>query len=396
MDVTPRQKIQQKADLDVARQSRVAPVIFLLLWAVIAIAGGLYDSHPTFVVLNSLVVLSITSFRVFTLRNFKDRYLENPERTRQLLVSGFFMSALHWGSLGAYILYEPSFEPIVMPYFCSMIGIASVSLFYLCTSMRLAMTYYCLMFLPMIPVNLWLGGVTHNTVAIISLLYLAGLYIVGRGFHRMYWLALTNSILLDRRAKQLAELSSTDGLTGLKNRLHFNKKFAEEWKRAHRIKSPLSVLMVDLDHFKSVNDNYGHLTGDNCLKAVAKSLTEIINRPTDIIARFGGEEFVVVLTDTNEEGAVVVAESICDSIRNLSFYADEYTITLSVSIGIATAVPNNHDNHDSLLSIADQALYAAKEAGRDQYQIGAFEEERQMEFSLGSSERALSLEVEEA
>jgi len=166
---------------------------------------------------------------------------------------------------------------------------------------------------------------------------------------------------------ELARLVRIDDLTGAENRRSFRESFELEWKRAIRAKSPLSVLMIDIDFFKIFNDTYGHLAGDECLKSVVATIKSTVNRQSDTVARFGGEEFVVLLPDTDLEGSMNVAEEIRKNIELLGI-ENKGTLEsniLTVSIGVAVKEPLYDMNMESLLKSADDALYIAKSRGRN-------------------------------
>ena len=163
---------------------------------------------------------------------------------------------------------------------------------------------------------------------------------------------------------KLEELSVRDGLTGLYNRREFEKRLNEEVHRARRYDEVLTVLMLDVDHFKDVNDRYGHQTGDEALVTVA-DLIRLNVRPVDVTCRYGGEELAVILPETDANGARIVAERIRGNIaESLITTLQGYTIHVTVSIGLAT-FPRDGDTGTGLVSAADQALYAAKQDGRN-------------------------------
>lgn len=168
---------------------------------------------------------------------------------------------------------------------------------------------------------------------------------------------------LMRANLELERLTRIDGLTGLGNRRYFDEYLAAEWKRCQRTESPLSVLMIDVDHFKRYNDAYGHLAGDDVLKQVARVIQEGSTRSTDLAARFGGEEFVVILTGVPQEGASYVAERLVQGVRdlNIAHGADRVTI----SVGVATAWPDAEGDPARLVNAADLALFRAKNEGRN-------------------------------
>ncbi len=167
--------------------------------------------------------------------------------------------------------------------------------------------------------------------------------------------------------EMLREKSFNDGLTGVRNRMYLESEYEKEWLRSRRERSDLAVLMIDLDHFKRVNDEHGHLCGDRALCFVADIVRKEISRPGDIIARYGGEEFLVVLPGTGNAGAYALAEKIRATLENTAFTYDNQAIQLTVSIGYAVQTATEClEDASSLLDAADQALYAAKHNGRNQ------------------------------
>jgi diguanylate cyclase (GGDEF)-like protein/PAS domain S-box-containing protein len=166
--------------------------------------------------------------------------------------------------------------------------------------------------------------------------------------------------------KTVEALASTDALTGLANRRRFDQVLKNEWRRGLREQSPLSMLMIDADLFKSYNDTYGHPRGDSCLKQIAEAVEGVAARPGDLVARFGGEEFAVILPNTDREGALKIALYICDAIRARNIpHIDNPLGIMTISVGIATVMPALGQNAVNLLELADEALYKAKRAGRN-------------------------------
>jgi two-component system chemotaxis family response regulator WspR len=165
---------------------------------------------------------------------------------------------------------------------------------------------------------------------------------------------------------ELQKLAALDGLTGIANRRRLDEVMRLEWLRGRRDKTPLSLLMCDIDCFKMYNDSFGHLAGDLCLKKAAAVLTEHLKRPADLAARYGGEEFVIVLPDTTLDGALGIAHACRDQIEQLAianYNAPGGRITMS--IGVASVVPSPGGSLENLIANADKALYAAKTAGRN-------------------------------
>ena len=170
---------------------------------------------------------------------------------------------------------------------------------------------------------------------------------------------------------QLLHLSLRDGLTGVANRRHFNEHMEIEWRRMRREGSPLSVIMIDIDFFKLYNDSLGHIPGDECLKRVAEVLRNTLKRPADLLARFGGEEFVAMLPGTPAEGAAKVAEMMRVAVEEagIEHPGSKISRCVTVSLGVASTVPDGSGSPDDLIRAADQALYKAKHAGRNRIKV---------------------------
>ncbi len=167
--------------------------------------------------------------------------------------------------------------------------------------------------------------------------------------------------------KELEQLSFKDGLTGLANRRKFDLSMEIEWRNAKRTEQPLSLIMVDIDYFKQYNDHYGHLQGDDCLKLVGKALSETANRARDFVARFGGEEFVLVLPETDHLAAAALAERCRQAIAELQIPHAKANgqPRLSISLGVDTIIPQQKDQLLDFINRVDRRLYLAKQQGRD-------------------------------
>jgi diguanylate cyclase (GGDEF)-like protein/PAS domain S-box-containing protein len=177
--------------------------------------------------------------------------------------------------------------------------------------------------------------------------------------------------LAEQKLKEVNELlqylSTIDGLTGVSNRRAFDERLGMDWKQATRNSTPLSLIMFDIDSFKAFNDLYGHQGGDGCLKQVAIKAQEALGRSQDLLCRYGGEEFAVILPETTETAAIKVAEKIRSTIEALKIPHSGSNVSpwVTISVGTATIIPNQHTSILNLIAIADKALYQAKQAGRN-------------------------------
>lgn len=180
-------------------------------------------------------------------------------------------------------------------------------------------------------------------------------------------MAVARERKLREMADELESQTLVDGLTGIANRRRFDLHLSDEFRRAKRNASPISLIMIDVDYFKNYNDNYGHQQGDECLVQIAGALSKTLNRARDLVARYGGEEFSVILPDTNEDGALQVAEAMHAEVESLALphawsgVGDHVTI----SVGISTLTPEQTTSTGTLIHAADRALYQAKRSGRN-------------------------------
>ncbi len=172
---------------------------------------------------------------------------------------------------------------------------------------------------------------------------------------------------LKRNRDLLENIVHLDGLTGIRNRRFFDDALANEWRRGGRRGSPLSLIMIDIDHFKKFNDTYGHIIGDDCLRQVADTLSDTVRRPADFVARYGGEEFSAVLPDTDADAARLIAELMRKRVESLEIsHSGSSAEVVTVSLGVATVVPRRSSDPEMLVQSADKMLYEAKEGGRNQ------------------------------
>lgn len=208
--------------------------------------------------------------------------------------------------------------------------------------------------------------------------FILTLSVIGMGFAVLFseQKAMTRSLedKVRARTRQLEEsnsklgaLSATDGLTGIANRRRFDEVLASEWAHAGQTRQPLALALLDVDLFKSYNDHYGHQSGDDCLRMIAKVLGANARRSGDLVARYGGEEFALIAPAADEHSALAMAHAICEGLAALGHaHAPSPFGVVTASIGVAVMVPRDGDSHEALIQRADRALYQAKARGRNQ------------------------------
>jgi len=223
-----------------------------------------------------------------------------------LLIGG----GLHWGLMSAWLIYHPEHvdQRHVLTVVLSAFAMGGTSILSISGFVR--RWYPIVVYAPSAIGALLLGGSENHVLVALLAFSLLYIHAASKLAARDYYDAVRNEKLADARSLELRELSITDPLTQLRNRKYFNEQFLSDWKSCSRSKSPLSVLMIDLDHFKSLNDKYGHLFGDVCLQQTAATLSSCVQRSTDTIARYGGQEFIAPRPATNEKAAVPLGQTI--------------------------------------------------------------------------------------
>ncbi|MCU7812532.1 MAG: sensor domain-containing diguanylate cyclase [Candidatus Thiodiazotropha sp. (ex Notomyrtea botanica)] len=184
---------------------------------------------------------------------------------------------------------------------------------------------------------------------------------------RFYVISHSNITERKQAENKILELSRADSLTGLSNRRYFDEYFINEWNRCTRAQVPLTLAIIDIDYFKLFNDSYGHYTGDDCLKSISSVLQSYTKRPSDLCARYGGDEFMIIYGNTSLDESLVLILKLMDAIRKLEIPNPNAPTgpSVTVSIGLATAYPEMETNEEDLIRAADRLLYTAKNEGRD-------------------------------
>lgn len=189
-------------------------------------------------------------------------------------------------------------------------------------------------------------------------------------FENKAYYVLSHQNITERKLAEenVLTLSRLDRLTDIPNRGYFDDFFNDEWNRCKRLNMPISLALIDIDHFKSLNDTYGHLAGDECLKEIAVLLKSFTKRPSDLCARYGGDEFIMLFGNTDNETSLMMINNLLDAIRELKIPNLNHNAipTITASVGLAAMYPDHKTTKEDLLRAADTALYISKERGRNQ------------------------------
>jgi len=361
-------QLQFQALHDLTNRSKGGIIMYSCVWLMITLIYDIHTSHTDFFVLNLAAFIILVTLRLAHLYCMRNAYQYKSATLMQWFVGNLLLCAVHWGLMTAWVIHDPTLSEINLLFLIITPAFALGGASTLSISSEIKVLYPTLMFFPMILALLADGGLQEYLLATLCGITLIYIFVSTNASHKDYWEAITNYMVAEERAEQMEKLSVTDPLTKLHNRMYFDSEYTKEWKRSLRLKAPLSVIMMDIDFFKNINDTYGHIFGDDCLKVIAQTIGAEAKRPTDRIARYGGEEFVMLLPNTNAEGAKTIANRIRKAVENIVIDFEGETVKMTISIGGATAVPTLNEDRSLLLRRSDSALYHAKESGRNQYQ----------------------------
>jgi len=355
--------------LETAQRTSTGLFIYPAVWLTLALALDETQEHPGFVWGHAGALLVLMGLRTWWNRRLPDALQHSPTQAGRVFNALVLFTALYWGTLTAWCERLAPGSAWAWIMLACTIGFCAGGNTMFAIHPRLRFTYPVLMILPVVGVHLLDPTPEHLAVVVLAVVLALYLLKSSRLVYHDYWAGKNAQRLAEQRAQALEMASLTDGLTRIPNRMHFDRQFAYEWARQCRHGGSMAVLIIDLDHFKAVNDRHGHLFGDRCLQEVAAALGEACNRSTDFVARYGGEEFVALLVETELTGAIQVAERMLMSVRGLHIESDTGAVPVSCSIGVALVQPKHRLDRADVLRRADAALYRAKHLGRDRIVI---------------------------
>lgn len=350
-------EVKARVAKELASRMFMGVFIYPILWLVVGLGGDIDHSHPTLFWSALSVFTLFTAIRGYHIRSFNKINLES---TRRWVLQHTLLMLPHivlWGLLLGFALTKPNSTFVLLMTF-STAGVVPGGIYNFAPNFKVSMTFILSMLLP----ALIASSILTQQWFFFLLLCVYAIFIISmaHGQYRDYWRYLENQLKLEAQSR-------TDALTQLENRRYFDEKLDEFCHLSSRNHEKLTIMLVDCDFFKNINDSYGHDVGDECLKHIAKLLKEALPRATDVCARYGGEEFSIILAGTDLEGAKLVGERIRKLLESRSFNTNGDTIEITVSIGSVSRQINQFipDLPFNLFKQADKALYQAKENGRN-------------------------------
>ena len=353
------------ANKDIVARSPVGTYIYLLVWLAIIIPNSFYLIAPNITILFSLALLCLAIIRTLLAKNFESIYRKSPILWKVYFFSIVWATALLWGILCYMGFTDSRFDTISLSLIISIAGFAGGGTPAFISDRVLTVGLLNALLLPTGILLFFNPLFSDVTVILLFFIYWLAMYSITKIQHKEYWRSLKNTFLSKRQAVFLERLNTIDALTGLNNRSYFDTSLHENTEKTLKLESNLSLLFIDIDHFKVINDTYGHLVGDECLIQFAGLLNKLIKFEGNIAARYGGEEFAVILPFYNHQKALTLAEQIRQSVENFKFHSKSEKISFTVSIGVATTIPDPSDLDKHLIGMADKAVYQAKEFGRN-------------------------------
>ncbi len=358
-----RQKMNRRVVQDLKKRSTIGLLFYIVLSFIIVYADDYYLRHASYTVAFLLANAGICLFRLIHLPITKKMGERYETINKGIFFASVIVTALIWGmALGLIMLQKDEHTTQLVLTVCTA-GLCAGGVVAFIPNLRLSVLFNIGMMTPV--VSILLLNRFNMPLALMVFLYSVYLVLLASRGNKEYWYALENEYLLEIKSLEMTRLSNTDVLTDLYNRRFFDVELDKEWKRSGRNESMLSVVLMDIDHFKNINDTYGHQVGDEYLKNTAEILTSVFKRDSDIVARYGGEEFIVLLPEVDIDHALHLAQEALRKIASMTIDHQGLNVRATISAGVNCCIPNFNSRPDSIITGADEALYMAKNSGRN-------------------------------
>ncbi|MFH1154287.1 MAG: GGDEF domain-containing protein [Pseudomonadota bacterium] len=362
-----RYRLNRRVINDLTTRSTKGLLFYVVIAFVVFFNDDFYQRHPRFALVFIAVIAGVCGIRGLhvALMPWLNRNWENA--SNRFFLFTVVLTALSWGTGFALFMIQDGEHPAKLLMAICSTGLCAGGIVAFIPGRMLSVVFNVLMLIPC-AVSMWIMTDNYSMALMIALFSLYMILVSLRG-NAEYWDALENEFFLGQKSRELEKISRMDVLTGLFNRRHFDEIFNYQWNLSLREQRPLTLIIADIDHFKRINDTHGHLAGDAFLKGTAMILENVFKRETDIVARFGGEEFIVLLGNTDKEPARMVAEEFRSAMAAFSLPHRDEALRATVSLGIASCIPDPGRTGIQLISEADQALYRAKREGRNRVRL---------------------------
>lgn len=348
---------------DLKQRSTIGIVFFLTTACLVSVTDNYHLRHPEF---SNLFLISLSGVCMLRLLHMSLAQRAQPKfehLNNCIFILGVALTALIWGmGFAKFMTQEGELSATLLMTMCT-IGLCAGGAVGFIPDLRLSISFSFFMLVPTIGTMVFY----HKNMPLVISLFIFFVYlcfITHRG-NREYWDALENEYLLKAKSKDFENMSRIDGLTDLYNRRYFDEVLSFEWSRSVRQQTSISIIIFDLDDFKHINDQYGHLVGDQYLKATAVTIKTVFKRETDITARYGGDEFIALIPNKPLENVLMMAERVRSMIAELHLEYEGQSFQTTISAGAAICIPNKNDTPQSLILKADRALYQSKKSGRN-------------------------------
>ncbi|SMF33947.1 diguanylate cyclase (GGDEF) domain-containing protein [Alteromonadaceae bacterium Bs31] len=363
MNFVDYHEIRKRIDMDLLSRSSFAIAVHCIIYPAIFYPYGFYESKPIVSWGVTVAAITLSGIRLAHIKLTDIFYDRFPTIWMSIFTLSSFSHALILSILLVIVSYDAEFEPVISISLVVCAGMSSAATSSLCPKLYMAIVFSLISLLPATVVNVFSEDM--KSVSLVMGVYLAYLILLSIRTNKEYLRTFDIEEQLEFQKKELEALSRIDALTGLYNRGYFNTLYKIVWDSCVRNNIGLTLILLDADHFKIINDTYGHTSGDACLKNIAGTMRNNLNRKTDIVCRYGGEEFAILLTNTPISDAEKVAEKIRNGIENAQVENGEHIITVTASFGVAYMLPSSDDKSIQLIERADKALYLAKNSGRN-------------------------------
>ncbi|MDP5032773.1 MAG: GGDEF domain-containing protein [Paraglaciecola sp.] len=356
-----------RSDHDFEANSRAGLFVYIVAWTVMLFGTGFYQQQPLLSLQLSIVLVTITLFRLCHILLHQYVYFKLPKRWMLLHYGLLLTHGAFWSVLFTLAIIDERFSVLLLALVMFIAIIAGGAVASFRAKFLVPQLYVAIMLVPAMIFSMLKPEL--NGICWIIMLHWFFLISFGYRLNKDYRNAYKQELDLQVQKQNLDLLSKTDSLTKIYNRQYFTDCFEYQWKLAIRNESVIALLMIDVDDFRGISLKHGPVFGDKCLVHVADIIRDSVKRVTDLVVRYGGEQFVVILTETQADVAQKLAEQIRQNILSKDFVHADHTQFLSATIGVGVIKPKQFSSSTLLIQKAEIALYQAKVKGQNRVEV---------------------------